>query len=758
MSFSIEKTSIGQDIVISGWEDGVLDNPYTGIYDMRNCDAVTIPGEVSVGMSTQLTTTPIAITNVTITVDNTTSIFTYNGTIPLVIGTAVTFSNSGGALPAGLSATAGYYILTTPSPTTFTISLSYGGAQKLVTDNGSGTNKFSAINMGTPTEIKGINVPILKIGDAYGGGTIAYILQAGDPGYIADNVQRGLIVSSTLVSSGVYWHSADSTSVATNTAIGTGQANTTAIIAAYGAEVNAAEDCDNFVSGAFSDWYLPSKDELNLVYINQKQIGGINSNLAYWSSSQFSASQAYGQNFSSGYQGGINKSSAQPVLAMRSFTSPYITTQSAYVAVDDTGRVWAYEVGVTSNWVYLNNLASELVTNTYNNIISWKGYIFLFTGVNLGYIVFNSLSAMSTKSNWNLTLKGITQANIHQALAGQDDAVYFCNSNAIGSILENAGQIFDPTLATTYTYNIKALKLPSTDSATCLAELGTNLMVGGENNFIYPWNRIATSFTFPIFLSENYTTRLVTINTTMYIFCGYKGRIFVTNGANATPFFKIAEYLSNTTNPYIVWTDANFNRNQLYFGFKVTNNAGTTINTYGGLWAVDVDSVSPVAPRLQNIMSYGTYAGYVSAICQFRGTNYATQPAGDGYGLFTGWFSGSIGGIDIGISTPYTGGQSYVICDPIPIGQYLTNKTLSGIEYKLGAPLATNETVTLGYRTQLSGAFTDNALDPYVAGSLSQWGTVKFEKSQWIQLQAILTSTATNPSYCRVREIRIHLS
>ena len=71
--------------------------------------------------------------------------------------------------------------------------------------------------------------------------------------------------------------------------------------------------------------------------------------------------------------------------------------------------------------------------------------------------------------------------------------------------------------------------------------------------------------------------------------------------------------------------------------------------------------------------------------------------------------------------------------------------------------MATNETVTLGYRTQLSGAFTDNALDPYVAGSLSQWGTVKFEKSQWIQLQAILTSTATNPSYCRLREIRIHL-
>lgn len=308
MSYSIEKTEIGQDIVIKGWEEGVIDNPYDGIYDMRNCDAVTIPGEISVGMSTQLTTTPIAITNVTIVVDNTTSIFTYNGTVPLVIGTAVTFSNSGGALPAGLSATAGYYILTTPTPTTFTISLSYGGTQKLVTDNGSGTNTFSAINMGTPTEIKGINVPILKIGDTYGGGTIAYILQAGDPGYVADNIQRGLIVSSTVVSSSVYWHATNTgTTGATGTAIGTGQANTTAILALYGTEVNAAYDCDQYVSGIFSDWYLPSKDELYQVYVNQKQIGGINPSLSYWTSTEGSSSQAWVQDFSSGGQGLINK-------------------------------------------------------------------------------------------------------------------------------------------------------------------------------------------------------------------------------------------------------------------------------------------------------------------------------------------------------------------------------------------------------------------------------------------------------------------
>ena len=326
-------------------------------------------------------------------------------------------------------------------------------------------------------------------------------------------------------------------------------------------------------------------------------------------------------------------------------------------------------------------------------------------------------------------------------------------SNTIGA---NTG--ISTTIYTAYSFNEKVLPLPNNDQANCLEELGSNLMIGGVNNYIYPWDRISPNFTTPIFLSETVISRMVTINTTMYIFCGFKGRIFITNGANATPFYKMPEYLTDTTNPYIIWTDACFNRNQLYFGFQVIKNDGTTISTMGGLWAVDVDSVTLVSPRLSNQMSYGTYAGYVNAIHIYRYFGYNTTPSNDGYGLFIGWNNGSTGnGIDKGISTPYIAGQSFVNCDIIPIGQYLTSKTIQGIEYKLGTPLVTGESVTIGYRTQMSGSFTDNPLETYVSGSLSQWGSPKFEKSQWLQLQLILTSTATNPSFCRVREVRIHL-
>ncbi len=63
---------------------------------------------------------------------------------------------------------------------------------------------------------------------------------------------------------------------------------------------------------------LPSKDELNKLYINKLAIGGF-ANSNYWSSSELGFTGAWSQNFNSGSQNFHNKDDKLNVRAIRAF-------------------------------------------------------------------------------------------------------------------------------------------------------------------------------------------------------------------------------------------------------------------------------------------------------------------------------------------------------------------------------------------------------------------------------------------------------
>ena len=108
---------------------------------------------------------------------------------------------------------------------------------------------------------------------------------------------------------------------AQGTAIGTGQANTTAIIAVQGAGTTyAAQLCDALTSGGYSDWFLPSQDELNAMYVNLKTAGvGGFGDVHYWSSSEYDAGDAWSQRFYEGAQNLLGKNLLLYVRAVRRF-------------------------------------------------------------------------------------------------------------------------------------------------------------------------------------------------------------------------------------------------------------------------------------------------------------------------------------------------------------------------------------------------------------------------------------------------------
>jgi hypothetical protein len=107
----------------------------------------------------------------------------------------------------------------------------------------------------------------------------------------------------------------------TNSAIGTGQSNTTAIVNGCITAGIAARNCDNLVYGVYSDWYLPSLEELSQLYYRKSILTGFSTNSAdvYWSSTEVNASQAYGINFSTGYYFPTYKTSNGLVRPIRAF-------------------------------------------------------------------------------------------------------------------------------------------------------------------------------------------------------------------------------------------------------------------------------------------------------------------------------------------------------------------------------------------------------------------------------------------------------
>ncbi|MBA7517446.1 hypothetical protein ES705_09500 [subsurface metagenome] len=151
----------------------------------------------------------------------------------------------------------------------------------------------------------------LAVGDSYEGGIVAYIEGSGEHGLIAATADATLLMA---------WSNIIDASVGTTgTALGTGQANTTAIVGQSGCESGAAYYCDNLIVGVYDDWFLPSLDELDKLYDNRNIIGGFTTELFYWSSSEFAVGKAWVEDFDSGLQNDSNKPNGYNVRAVRAF-------------------------------------------------------------------------------------------------------------------------------------------------------------------------------------------------------------------------------------------------------------------------------------------------------------------------------------------------------------------------------------------------------------------------------------------------------
>ena len=93
-----------------------------------------------------------------------------------------------------------------------------------------------------------------------------------------------------------------------NNTVGQGPTNTHILDSLCPESNFAAKWCNDLTVGIYDDWFLPSKDELNKLFINKEMIGNFEVD-GYWSSTEEDKEEAWRQSFYNGYQNYGNKRS-----------------------------------------------------------------------------------------------------------------------------------------------------------------------------------------------------------------------------------------------------------------------------------------------------------------------------------------------------------------------------------------------------------------------------------------------------------------
>ncbi len=150
-----------------------------------------------------------------------------------------------------------------------------------------------------------------SIGSAYAGGIILDLDSSGESGIVCAAADLGLYA----------WGCPGSFVPGTSTSLGSGSANTDSILNSCMARPIAASVCSGLVANEYSDWYLPSRDEMQLMYnrLYLQGRGGFGSGW-YWTSSQSGSATAWALNFGTGaLSGSASKGLSGMVRPARTF-------------------------------------------------------------------------------------------------------------------------------------------------------------------------------------------------------------------------------------------------------------------------------------------------------------------------------------------------------------------------------------------------------------------------------------------------------
>lgn len=359
-----------------------------------------------------------------------------------------------------------------------------------------------------------------------------------------------------------------------------------------------------------------------------------------------------------------------------------------YFLHDSNGRVWHTRGG---NYAFL--LTGNTLTNSAGNglLISafsstTATYLFVFRNALVDVINVFGDTALNTPtwtSGWQTLNSAANSNNTHAGLNGQDQILYYCDDRYVGSIKEASGATFDPATGSTYVFTQDALDLPPYELAQCMEELGVNLLTGGNVwNKIYPWDRISDSFGVPLEVGERAVRQMKNIGGIIYIFAGYRGNIYITQGTFVKHFKKIPDFATNNSSTLqsniITWGGVGARLGALIFGMSVqtTGNSGIYLLYPDGRLIMD---------------------------------NYPLTGSGQVNSFYTStdeYYSfGFAAGADYIDTVLYSNLETIVQSQFFRVGTKTQPATYNTLEAQISRP-ATSGQARISYRTSLSASFT----------------------------------------------------
>lgn len=408
------------------------------------------------------------------------------------------------------------------------------------------------------------------------------------------------------------------------------------------------------------------------------------------------------------------------------------------------------QVHKATNEVTWNPYAGQANWGTGQGLAIWKGYLLVARETQIDAV--NLSTGTWTAGFLDTAMQSINTSSgyFHTMLPSVDDKLYICNDRYIYILAEIT--TFDPTVAagTNYSENATAITLPTNYHSKCLADLGTNLMVGtvfGDSYTeykvadIFPYNRSTLTLGIPIKLGENGVHQLITVGNRLYATAGINAKIFITDGASSIQVSEIPNYaiaLTESGGYLNMYPGAIiYHKGKILFG---TDNS-VAVNGNVGVWSFNPSNRQLL---LENIISTGS-DGSANEVA--IGALFSTSQEG----YFIGWkdyITPTTEGIDRKSASTFV--QSYggvIETQFVQVGTATGKRTIQSVEFYLAKPLITGQGIRIGYRKNLTASFTTLATKDFATDGAIQTATLSaasITQAIFVQFKIELTSTGSD--------------